>query len=369
MSRVGRTVRAVALAVTVGTGATACGVGLESVPLPAPGMSSDTYELTAVFVNALNLPQRAKVRLAGGDIGEVASMRARDFRAVVTMRIRSATRLPVGTTAELRSATPLGDVYIALTPPADAGPGTGMLADEDTIPVESTAAAATVEEALTTSALLVNGGAIRDLTTLVNNLGDAVGEDGDRVAALIRESRDLIATLTARSAEIRDALAATSRLSATMAAQDSAISESIAAAGPALGVVSADTGQLLRLVGEIDRVTAQLARFPSVQGTDTRSMIADLNRLSDAFNQASLNPHADLNLVNSMLVPLIKSTSSTSAQADISLEGVAVGAVDDPGHAADPGLRVPDLTDWAQMVGSLEYLLLRLRERFSGGGR
>ncbi|WP_040800905.1 MlaD family protein [Nocardia higoensis] len=369
MSRVRRGVQAVAVAVSVGLGAGACGVGLESVPLPAPGMSSDTYELTAVFVNALNLPHRAKVRLAGGDIGEVADMRASDFRAVVTLRIRSATRLPVGTTAELRSATPLGDVYIALTPPADAGPGARMLEDSDVIPVESTAAAATVEEALTTSALLVNGGAIRDLTTLVNNLGDAVGDDGDRVAALIQQSRDLIATLTARSGEITDALTATSRLTATLAAQDTAISESIAAAGPALGVVSANTGQLLQLVTEIDRITTQLARFPSVQGTDTRSMIADLNLLSDVFNQASLNPQADLNLVNSMLVPLIKATSSTSAHANINIEGVAVGAVGDPGHAADPGLHVPDLTDWAQMVGSLEYLLLRLQDRFGGGAR
>ncbi|HLS76739.1 MAG TPA: MlaD family protein [Nocardia sp.] len=364
-----KSLAAATVAVTLALGSTGCGIGLESVPLPAPGLSSDTYELTAVFVNALNLPDRAKVRLAGGDIGEVADMRAADFRAVVTLRIRAATRLPVGTTAELRSATPLGDVYIALTPPPDAGPQTSTLGDGDTIPVSATTAAATVEEALTTSAMLVNGGAIRDLTTLVNDLGNAVGEDGDRVAALIQQSRELIATLTARSGEITEALTATGRLTATLAAQDAAISESIAAAGPALEVVSADTAQLLRLVTEIDRITTQLARFPSVQGTDTRSVIADMNLLSDVFNQAALNPHADLNLVNSMLLPLIKATSSTSAHADISIEGVAVGPVDDPGHAADPGLRVPDLSDWAAMIGSLEFLLLRLQDRFGGGAR
>ncbi|MET7769475.1 MlaD family protein [Nocardia sp. NPDC005366] len=369
MTRTRRTVRAVAVAVLLVVPTTACGVGLDRVPLPAPGVASDTYELTATFANALNLPQRAKVRLAGGDIGEVTAMRARDFHAVVTMRIRSATRLPVGTTAELRSATPLGDVYVALTPPADAGSSTKALSDHDSISVESTAAAATVEETLTTSALLVNGGAIRDLTTIVNGLGAAVGDDADKVAALIQESSTLVSTLAARSEEIRDALAATSRLTATVAAQQSAIVDSVSAAAPALGVVSADTGQLLQLVAEIDRISAQLARFPSIQGTDTRSMIADLNILSDAFNRAALNPEADLNVVNALLAPLIKATSSTSAHANIDIAEVALGAVPDPGHAADPGMRPPDLTDWSYLVGSLEYLLRRLHERVVGAGR
>lgn len=369
MSRLRARVRAVAVAVVVGIPVTGCGIGLEQVPLPAPGVSADTYELTATFVNALNLPHRAKVRLAGGDIGEVTAMRAQDFHAVVTMEIDSSTRLPAGTTAELRSATPLGDVYIALAPPADAGPDTPPLRDRDSIPVGSTAAAATVEEALTTSALLVNGGAIRDLTKLVNGLGSAVGENGDNVAALVRESSALVATLSARSGEIRDALAATNRLTATMAAQESAITDSLSAAAPGLGVVSANTGQILDLVTALDRIIAQLARFPSVQGTDTRSTIADLNTLSDVFNQAALNPAADLELLNSMLVPLVKATSSTSAHADIDIAGVALGAVPDPGHAADPGLHAPGIADWAQMVGSLEYLLRRLYDRATGAGR
>ncbi|MGF2951473.1 mammalian cell entry protein, partial [Mycobacterium sp. THU-M116] len=43
--------------------------GLASVPLPAPGVSSAGYRLTAIFANALNLPSKAKVKLAGADVG------------------------------------------------------------------------------------------------------------------------------------------------------------------------------------------------------------------------------------------------------------------------------------------------------------
>ncbi|MGV9802315.1 MlaD family protein, partial [Mycobacterium sp. NPDC003449] len=75
----------------------ACGTeGLASLPLPAPGVGSGGYTLTAVFSNALNLPANAKVKLAGADVGEVDSMIARNYTAVTTLRILDGVRLPLG---------------------------------------------------------------------------------------------------------------------------------------------------------------------------------------------------------------------------------------------------------------------------------
>ena len=79
--------------------------------------------LTAVFSNALNLPASAKVKLAGADVGELESMVARNYTAVTTLRIMDGVRLPKGSTAELRSATPLGDVFVALKPPGPTASG------------------------------------------------------------------------------------------------------------------------------------------------------------------------------------------------------------------------------------------------------
>ena len=118
--------------------------GLASLPLPHPGEGPGGYTLTAVFANALNLPAFAKVRLAGADVGQLETLQARDYTAVATLRIRDGVRLPEGTTVELRSATPLGDVFIAVKPPPDAPPDAPLLSDGDTIGIEDTAAAATV---------------------------------------------------------------------------------------------------------------------------------------------------------------------------------------------------------------------------------
>lgn len=94
-----------------------CSVGLAELPLPAPSQGKRTYPISAEFVDALNLPGKAKVRLSGADVGEVETMAVRDYTAVVTMQIASDVAIPHGTTAELRSATPLGDVFVALAPP------------------------------------------------------------------------------------------------------------------------------------------------------------------------------------------------------------------------------------------------------------
>ncbi len=166
--------RAAALAAVGALAVSACTPpGLDSLPLPAPNMGSQSYKLTARFANALNLPAKAKVRLGGADVGEVESMDAVDYVAVVQLRIREGVRLPVGTTAQLRTATPLGDVFVAVTPPAT--PSGQLLKDGGTLDLDNTSSAATVEGVLASAAVLVNGGVIRNLTHVVNGLGKSSG--------------------------------------------------------------------------------------------------------------------------------------------------------------------------------------------------
>ncbi|MGK8506607.1 MlaD family protein [Nocardia asiatica] len=215
----GRGLRAAALGAVALAASTACSVGLEDLPLPAPGVGGARYTIHADFANALNLPDKAKVRLSGADVGQVTGMAVRDFTAVVTMSIERGVILPLGTRAELRTATPLGDVFVALTAPPDATQATPALRDGDRIAKDATAAAATIEELLTTAALLVNGGAIRNLTTLVNGLGQAVGDRGDRVGALIEQSTRVVRALAARSEDIRTTLAQIDELTRQVHAQ------------------------------------------------------------------------------------------------------------------------------------------------------
>ncbi|PRC44354.1 mammalian cell entry protein, partial [Mycobacterium sp. ITM-2017-0098] len=302
-----------ALALTACLSVSACASeGLASLPLPAPGGGSGGYTLTAVFSNALNLPAMAKVKLAGADVGELESMEARNYTAVTTLRIRDGVQLPKGSTAELRSATPLGDVFVAIKPPATARPDGALLRDGDTLELESTTAAATVESVLSSAAILVNGGAVRNFTNIINGLGKATGDQGQAFGDLIRKTNHTLGTLNARSDQISTAMTETSRLVEQLETKNQALGEMLDAAGPATNTLAAHTNEIADLVLQIGDTSEQLRKFPSIAGTDTsgRSIVADANTIAGAWNDVALAPDASLYSLNRLMPPFVKSTTS-----------------------------------------------------------
>ncbi|WP_067814654.1 MlaD family protein [Nocardia inohanensis] len=346
-----------------------CSVTLEDLPLPAPGVSGPSYHVTAVFSNALNLPDRAKVRVVGADVGEVESMAVRDYTAVVSLRVLDTVRLPVGTTAELRSATPLGDVFVSLRPPqGDTGSGPA-LRDGDTIALADTLAAATVEDVLTSTSLLVNGGVIRNLTQVLNGVGTAMGDDGHRLTDLIRQSRDLLTTLSNRTGDLHGVLAQTAALAADLSARREALDDILTSTAPALAVIADNTSRIAGLADQLAAITRQLEKFPSIAGTDDRSLIQDLNKLSASFNEPATDPRVTMANLIRILPPTLKFFSSNAAHADVELRQVVVGPIDDPAHLADPAFHWPESADWANFVGSLAFVLNQLGTRVMGPGR
>ncbi|MGE2832783.1 MlaD family protein [Mycobacterium sp. SMC-4] len=344
--------------------------GLASLPLPAPGVGTGGYELTAVFSNALNLPANAKVKLAGADVGQMESMVARNYTAVTTLRIMDGVQLPVGSTAELRSATPLGDVFVAIKPPLDVEPGTPLLKEGDTIGLDSTTAAATVESVLGSAAILVNGGAVRNFTNIINGLGKATGDQGEAFGTLIRKTNDTLGTLNARSEQISTAMTETSRLASEIAAKNQMLGEVMAEARPATDTLAAHTTEIADLVVRFGDVSDQLRKFPSIAGTDTsgRSVIADANTVAKAWNDVALAPDATLYKLNRLMPPFIKTMTSNAIALDASADRLVLGSIPDIGFDGDSGLHGPKRHDWHQLVGTLKYTLFRLQERVVGKG-
>lgn len=344
--------------------------GLASLPLPAPGVGSGGYRLTAVFSNALNLPANAKVKLAGADVGQMESIKARNYTAVTTLRIMDGVRVPKGSTAELRSATPLGDIFVAIKPPFPAEPSAPLLSDGDTIPLESTTAAATVESVLSSAAVLVNGGAVRNFTNIINGLGKATGDQGEAFGNLIRKTNDTLSTLNARSGQISNAITETSRLVETIEAKNQTISEVMAQARPATDTLAAHTTQIADLVQQIGDVSVRARKFPSIAGTDAsgRSVIADANTVAGAWHDVVLTPDATLYALNRLMPPFIKGTTGNAIAVNASIDRLILGHIPDIGFAGDPGFHGPKWYNWFDLVGSFKYTLYRLQEKIVGKG-
>ncbi|WP_378741916.1 MlaD family protein [Nocardia brasiliensis] len=175
-----------------------CGFDPSSIPVPGSTVAGPTYRIHIQFANALNLPARANVVADGVRVGNLAALTLVDpvpgvaGYVVADIDVATSTRLPAGTTAQLRQNTVLGDIYIALT--SGIGPN---LADGGTIPIAQTRPAMQVEDTMAGLATFVRGGAISRMQDIVNQINAALPEDpGDtaRMAGIVAGDLTDVAT-------------------------------------------------------------------------------------------------------------------------------------------------------------------------------
>ncbi|GAA5064769.1 MlaD family protein [Nocardia callitridis] len=185
-------------AATLALACAGCDVQPADISVPGTGVSGPTYHLRIEFADVLNLPQGAKVIANGVRIGQLThltlvdpvaatpSAPARNGHVVADIDIRESVRLPVGTTAELRQETPLGDVHIALTEPTTPAPG--RLAPEATIPLTDTTQSPPIEDILAQLSTFIGSGAVTDLQSIVrttNGIFPADPRDTARISSTL----------------------------------------------------------------------------------------------------------------------------------------------------------------------------------------
>ena len=122
-----------------------------------------------------------------------------------------------------------------------------------------------------------------------------------------------------------------------------------------MSVINDNTTQLIGVIDGLARITNQLRRFPSMRGTDTRSLIADLNTLSAALNASATDPNLNTNSWIRVTAALAKMTSGPDIHAVADVAQLAFGALPDKNYPGDPMFHGADGTDWHAFVGSLRY--------------
>ncbi|WP_431309450.1 MlaD family protein [Gordonia sesuvii] len=333
------------------------GLTVEQIPLPAPGGIGDSIDITATFENALNLPTRAKVKLNGMDVGQVSDIVAEDYTAVVTMQVGNATQLPVGTGAELRQATPLGDVFVALLPPP--GEPEGYLADGDELGGE-TSAAATVEDLLVSTAGVVDSGSLNSLTVILTELSKAVSPNPDALSGSIEGLTTAITKFNENAARVDESMRVTSVLTGQLADGRAQIMASINKLAPAVNAVNSQIGQILTTLDKTNQVTAATNDFLESDSDNLVELLAHLETALDGLREGAvtLGPLAD-NLAE--LTPKwVKATPGSAAALSSKVYYL------NPGVGFDSATRLPELDDVDSASEALQQTLTRLLARLNG---
>jgi phospholipid/cholesterol/gamma-HCH transport system substrate-binding protein len=313
-----------ALAVLSALALSGCGVTAADLPLPGGSVGGPTYRLTAVFGDALNLPDKAHVKLDGVDVGVVEDISANEFTARVTMAVQQKVVLPKGTTAELRQATPLGDVFVALhLPKGDGEP----LREGDTIPISATSSAATVEDTLAALSALVNGGGLGQLKTIIREVNTALDGRGAQTAHLINELTTTLVTLNQRTNDIDRILNSTASLTETAKQRQGTIDAAFAELSPALKVLSGQTDRLTKVLTEVSQVSDLGNKIVNQTQDQLRSVLRDLGPVLDGFNglQSSLGPTlANMIQVSKLLAGATEGESAAGMARLVGFTGIPV---------------------------------------------
>lgn len=352
-----------AVALVTAISLTACGalpgITVEQIPLPAPGGLGDTYDLSAEFDNALNLPSQAKVRLNGTDVGEVAGITAKDYKAIVQMRISTTARIPVGTGAELRQATPLGDVFVALQQPANADQGYLQPGAQLTGP---TSAAATVEDLLISMSAQVDSGSVASLQRIFDELSIAIGAEGQFVElqGAINGFTTAITRFNQNSAEVDKAMANTQVLTAELAAGRNQLAAGINKLPPAIGSINNELGLILQTLGKSNEVTAATADFLNQRQSDLISLFTQLATVTNALDKTAPQLGPLMQRVFELNPKWKGSTPGSAATVATKLYWLT------PGVGFDSASRFPELQDLDNGMATLQQTLAIILARLQG---
>jgi phospholipid/cholesterol/gamma-HCH transport system substrate-binding protein len=280
------------------------GLSLQSLP-KLGGVTGATYPIYATFANVLNLPVGGQVRVGPQVVGEVSDISAIDFQASVTMRIEKNVTLLQGTTAQVRFDNPLGDEYVLLTAPADTQ--VPHLRPGAQIPESDTGTAPSVEDTLGALSLVLNGGGINQLQTIIHELNNAFNGNQPQIRSFLGTVNAALSSLAHGRVALDDFLASagnlTRELNGTGGAGANKISKAVSSIAPAIGVLASENASLGRLFGALSNLGAvgtQIAQQSGQNGVD------DVRALLPVVDQ--------LNAVSQQLAPVLSEVSRFEAE-------------------------------------------------------
>ncbi|HWU22302.1 MAG TPA: MCE family protein [Nocardioides sp.] len=278
IARIGRTAR-VALVVLAGCVAVgACSVQPNDHTLPGQvAVGSDGYTVTVRFGQVENLVPNSTVQLDNVVIGTVTSIHARDWQAVVTLRLLRDTPLPADAVFSVGQKTLLGAQYVEVTVPSRGArrPG-GQLEDGAVVPASRTGAHPATEQVLGAVALLLNNGGLSQISTITGELSQTFRSRVPDTRRLIARARHVVGLLDANRAQVVSALDALGPLSAGLRHDRVRLADAIDRLAPGLRVLADERRGLVDAVARTGRTSSRAVRLIR---SSRAALLADLGSL------------------------------------------------------------------------------------------
>lgn len=286
------------------------------------------YTVTVQLATVGTLYETGNVTYRGVEVGRVQAVRLTHTGAEAVLRLQSGTKIPADVSAEVHSASPVGEQYVALIPRSGNGPS---LKNGDVIPENRTYVPPDINSLLAATNRGLNaiprdnlktvidesytafGGLGPELSRLVQgatNLATDARKNLDSITSLIDESKPVFDSQTDTSSSIQAWAAHLATVTSQLKDNDTAVRGLIQNGGPAAEEVRALFDQLqptlpvllanLVNVNQVaityrDNLEAILVLLPEGVSAIQGSLIANRNTKQD-YTGANLSFNLNLNL-------------------------------------------------------------------------
>ncbi|WP_254205206.1 MCE family protein [Nocardia alni] len=258
--------------------------GVNSVQLPGTELKGRGFDVVVEMDDIQNLVNNSVVKSGNVDVGIVESIGLDGWHARLTVRLNDSAALAANVSAKLGQTSILGAQYLELDVPPGQQADNGLLHAGDVIPLARTAAYPSTDRVLSALSVVLNGGGLEQIRTIVAQADDVIDGRQDTLRELIENLHTFVTGMNAQRGDIVRAVDSVDRLSGTLAAQTNTIDKGLTTLAPAFGVLEDQQHQLTDTLGSLGRF-GQIAQ--QVLAASRGGLVDDLNNLRPVLAQLS----------------------------------------------------------------------------------
>lgn len=306
------------------------------MPIPGAYIPRDKYTVKIEFSSVLNLPGRAKVDSGGIQIGALDRVELHGTTPIAYVDIDGSTKLPSNIKPELRQATVLGDIYIAMIPPTDPSPV--LLRDGDTITQGNTVPSSNVEDLMRSMSNLIGGGSLNTMQNTVVSM-NAAFPPPDELDRIHRKLTGILNDLATNQDTVNLILDNMQTVSASFRANKGTYLRLLNEGPdklPSLAKVVLSLSDLIIDSAEFGRQISQIMDYPNIM--QMLSIITPLfHTISTADTTIPVLTDKMVRTIRDRIIPFFKDGGPKYTVTDIQTPDGSLGV--DPGDRADSAIR------------------------------
>lgn len=233
--------------------------GANSFPLPGTkGGGPGSFTIQAQMPDVQTLQRNSRVRVNDITVGNVTRIERQGWHALITMTLEGDVDLPANATARLGQTSLLGSLHVELAPPRDVPPS-GKLHDGSLIPLASTGGYPSTEQTLSALSLLLNGGGVGQLQTIIKELTTAFSGREQDWKTLLEQLNTFVSYLDDQKDDIIDATESLNNLVGQFAGQDQVLDRALKTLPDAVTVLKDKRKNLTEAITQLGKLSALAA--------------------------------------------------------------------------------------------------------------